>query len=386
MPKKVVTLCSVLAQGGIAHYSYGLANALQDSGQPTTMLMYRFPEYDLDGFPHSCRVVKKLSLRISRRTAITSPVRNLEVMLRTTFRSDVVHFQWSLGERTDRLHWPILRRLGKRIVYTAHDVLPHESDIMSLDHCRWVYHSADALFVHGEALKELMIERFHVNPASIHVVPLGNFNFVADTPGPWNRDSARKSFGFDEDDRVVVFFGLIRAYKGIDDLLEACRLVRDQGLGRGQRLRLVIAGRVFKNHWEEGGYEALIRDKGLSDVVSLHFGHIEMRDIARFFHAADVVAVPYKRGSQSAVLRLAHSFRKAAVATAVGSLAELPRNELSRFVPPENPGAFAEATRELLLDRDAAAAIGLRAREYSDTELSWDRIARTTRSVYASIV
>lgn len=380
-----VTVCSALAQGGIAHYSYGLACALQAAGVKTTQLMYEFPEYDLDAFPHPHQLVKKLQLAINLRTKLTSPIRNLRVMLETAWDSDVVHFQWSLGERTDRLHLPILRRLGKRIVYTAHDVLPHEPEIMSLEHCRWLYHQADGLFVHGESLKQLLTDRFEVSPAAVHVIPHGNYNFISDTPGPWQREKARQSFGFEERDCVVLFFGLIRAYKGIDTLIEACRIVRDRGLAQGQRLKLLIAGRVFRDHWREGRYEQLIADAGLADTVQSCLEHVSMRDIARFFNAADVVAVPYKRGSQSGVLRLAYSFGKPAVATRVGSLSELPRADLTRFVPPDDPAAFAEATRELLLDPSAARALGLRAREYADTALSWDRIAATTRAVYESL-
>jgi glycosyltransferase involved in cell wall biosynthesis len=380
-----VTLCSALAQGGIPQYSYGLACALQAAGVDVTQLMYEFPEYDLEAFPHPHRLVKRLQLAISRRTQLTSPVRNLRVMLQTTWPSDVVHFQWSLGARTDRLHIPILRKLGKRFVYTAHDVLPHDAKIMSLEHAHWLYHQAEALFVHGESLKQLLTDRFDVDPALVHVIPHGNYNFISDVPGPWERRRARESFGLQEDDSVVLFFGLIRDYKGIDTLLEACRIVREQGLRPGQRLKLLIAGRVYWDHWNEGGYDRLIEDAGLKDTVQLHLEHIAMPDIARFFNAADVVAVPYKRGSQSGVLRLAYSFGKPAVATRVGSLSELPAADLTRFVPPEDPRAFADALRELLMDPVAARDLGRRARTYADTELSWDRIAATTRAVYASL-
>jgi len=380
-----VTLCSALAQGGIGQYSYGLACALKAAGVDVTQLVYEYPEYDLEAFPHPYRLVKKLQLAISRRTQLTSPVRNLRVMLQEAWPSDLVHFQWSLGARTDKLQIPILRRLGKPIVYTAHDVLPHDSKVMSLEHCRWLYHQAQALFVHGESLKQLLTDRFDVNPALVHVIPHGNYNFISDVPGPWQREPARASFGLQEDDCVVLFFGLIRDYKGIDTLIEACRIVRDRGLRPGQRLKLLLAGRVYRDHWSEGGYAKLIADAGLSESVQLHLEHISMQDIARFFNAADVVAVPYKRGSQSGVLRLAYSFGKPAVATSVGSLSELPAADLTRFVPPENPAAFADELRELLLDPAAARDLGRRARHYADTELSWDRIAATTRAVYASL-
>jgi hypothetical protein len=81
-----VTLCSTLAQGGIAHYSHGLAGALQAMGIDTTVLMYSTPDFDLEAFPRHHQIVKTLELSISRRTAVTSPFRNLYEMLKTTRR------------------------------------------------------------------------------------------------------------------------------------------------------------------------------------------------------------------------------------------------------------------------------------------------------------
>ncbi|MEJ0099035.1 MAG: glycosyltransferase family 4 protein [Pseudomonadota bacterium] len=381
-----VTLCSALVEGGIAHYSYCLANALQAAGVNTTQLMFGWPEYELRDYPHRQRVVTDLRVANSRLTRLTSPLRNLQVMLRTAARSQIVHLQWSLGARTDRLHLPVLRALGKSLVYTAHDVLPHESDIMSEQHARWLYHSAGALFVHGENLKALLVGHFGVDPARVHVIPHGNYNFIPDTPGPWTRASARASLGLNEDDRAVLFFGLIRHYKGLDTLIEACRMLKDEpGAGDGQKLKLIIAGRDFRDHWREGGYEAAIRDGGLEGMVEIHKRHIGMDEIARFFRAADVLAVPYRRGSQSGVLRLAYSFGLPAVATSVGSLAEMSGDNVTSFVAPEDPAALASALGKLLANPELAREIGARARRYADNELDWDRIAQTTRSVYEGL-
>src|SRR6185295_5022570 len=115
--------------------------------------------------------------------------------------------------------------------------------------------------------------------------------------------------------------------------------------------------RSFKNHWQEAGYEAQIREAKLDAAVSLHLAHIPMLEVARFFRAADVVAVPYRRGSQSGVLQLTYSFGKAAVATRVGSLAEGPTGQLTRFVEPSNAGELADALFELLADEAAATAL-----------------------------
>jgi glycosyltransferase involved in cell wall biosynthesis len=382
-----VTLCVGLAQGGIAHYSYSLASALQASGARTTALMYGHPEYDLKDFPHSYEVRRSLALSISRVSRVTSPLQNVAALARAARTADVVHFQWSLGARNDRMEWPLLRRLMRKpIVYTAHDVLPHEAAIMGESHARWIYHQADALIVHGEQLKQLMVERFDVASSKVHVIPLGNFIFMADTPGEWSQAAARASLDFGPRDRVVLFFGLIREYKGLDVLVEACRIVQARGLPAGEKLRLIIAGRDFRDHWREGRYESLIRDAGLSDSVSLHLRHIEMTEVARFFRASDVVAVPYRRGSQSGVLQLAYAFGKAAVATRVGSLSEVPSDGVTSFVEPGNAEALADELHRLLSNEDARERMGAAGRVYAERTLSWETIVEKTRRVYDSVL
>jgi glycosyltransferase involved in cell wall biosynthesis len=184
----------------------------------------------------------------------------------------------------------------------------------------------------------------------------------------------------------VLFFGLIREYKGLDTLIQACRLVNERGLPGGQRLKVLIAGRLFSNHWNEGRYDAAIRDSGIEDHIRLHLRHVEMAEIARFFRAADVLAVPYKRGSQSGVLRLAYSFALATVATNVGSLSEVSGRDVSRFVAPDDPAAFADELWDLLANPDRAQALGGRGRKYADEVLGWDHIAHATRTVYEELL
>jgi glycosyltransferase involved in cell wall biosynthesis len=112
-----------------------------------------------------------------------------------------------------------------------------------------------------------------------------------------------------------------------------------------------------------------------------------MLEIARFFHASDVLAVPYKRGSQSGVLQLAYAFGKASVATRVGSLPEVVvQDQTAALVPPSDAPALANALRELLMDPDAASRLGESARKYADEVLGWGPIARDTSALYSKLV
>jgi glycosyltransferase involved in cell wall biosynthesis len=380
-----VTLVS-LSSGGIAHYSYALASALQPAGTRSTVLTFDYPRYDLSDYPHSHRVLTSLTTGRTWPQRITNPLRNLAALLMATRGSSIVHYQWPLGPKSDRLHWSALRRQKKKIVYTAHDVLPHEPDKKSLDHCRWMYQSADAIIVHGERLKNVLADRFSVHGARVHVIPHGNYNFVADTPGRWDRASARASFQFGDDDQVVLFFGMIRPYKGLDDLIEAFRIVQEREAAGKRRLRLLVAGTDVSGYWGRGGYEEQIARAKLGDHVRVHLGYSALTDVPRFFLASDVVAVPYKRGSQSGVLQLAYSFAKPAIATRVGSLDEVvDSNKTARLVAPENPEEFAAALSEILGDPERGHQLGAQGRIYAETELGWGAIADRTRQLYTSM-
>ena len=372
-----------LANGGISHYTYCLADALTCHGVQANVLMYDYPAYELETLPHRHRVMPTIRMSHTKLARVADPLRNLKTLTAAARRSDVVHYQWAAGPRTDPWQWRTVKRLGKPVIYTAHDVKPHEGDIMSRDHSLWVYRNADALIVHGQRLRDTLLEMADVSPEKVHIVPHGNYNFVADLYQKWGRANARASFEFCEDDHVVLFFGMIRPYKGLDTLIDACGIVKKEHPSHGKRLRLLIAGKPLKNYWEDGGYPQLIVDAGLSQQTRCIVEHIPMEDIGRYFHAADVVAIPYKSGSQSGVLQLAYAFGKPSVVTNVGSFAEVLQDGVTgALVPPDDPAAFAGALAQLSTAPGLAARIGQQGRYYAETALSWDRIAAQTRAIY----
>ena len=199
----------------------------------------------------------------------------------------------------------------------------------------------------------------------------------------WDRGRARASFGYGPDEKVVLFFGLIRPYKGLGDLIAACRLLTQEH--PDVPLRLLIAGRTLDTYWEDGGYARQIAEAGLAEQTTCVIEHIPMEDIGRYFRAADMVAIPYKSGSQSGILQLAYAYAKPVVVTDVGSIAEVVEPGLTGLVvPPSDAAAFAAALAQLLADPEQAQRVGCQGRAYAETVLSWDPIAAQTRQLYAA--
>lgn len=248
----------------------------------------------------------------------------------------------------------------------------------------WMCRNADAVIVHGRRLQEQLLELSGVAPEKVHVIPHGNFNPIADFFKKWTRPAARASFDLSDDEQVILFFGYVRPYKGLDILIDACAQVRRRR--PSQRLRLLIAGRTLKNFWDTGSYGSQIEAAGLKELTTYEIRYIAMEDVARYFLAADIIAMPYKSGSQSGILQMAYSYSKPVIVTDVGSIGEVVRDEQTGLiVPPNDPSAFAEALSRLLDDPAHAVCMGRQGRLYSETALSWERIAAQTEDVYEAV-
>jgi glycosyltransferase involved in cell wall biosynthesis len=135
----------------------------------------------------------------------------------------------------------------------------------------------------------------------------------------------------------VLFFGFVRAYKGLHVLLEAL----PRALDSVPDLQLLIAGEPYD---DPDRYRSIIDRYGLGDHVHWHDRYIPSDDVPRFFGAADLVAQPYVSATQSGVAQIAFHFEVPMVVTDVGGLAEVvPHEEAGFVVPPEDPAALADA-------------------------------------------
>lgn len=382
---KIMFVCS-LVNGGICHYTYSLADSLSHSGNDVSVLMANAPAYELASLPHRHRPLPLLRSSMTKWERLINPVLNQRTLLAQANGVDIVHYQWTNGPRNDPLQWNALLRAGKRIVYTAHNVVPHESDPQAERHAHWLYARANAIIVHGQTLQHQLLRFAPDTKSKVHVIPLGNYNFLHDLYPLWDRAKARESLGWGEEERVVLFFGLIRPYKGLDTLIDACGILKAKDPSTGKKLRLLIAGANIQNFWERERYAELLDRAKLTAQTHVTLQHITMEEIGRYFHAADIVAMPYKSGSQSAVLTTAYAFSKPVVVTDVGSIPEVVEaGKTGIIVPPDEPEAFAAALERLICTPEIAEAMGQQGRQYAESALNWNTIAAQTERLYASL-
>jgi glycosyltransferase involved in cell wall biosynthesis len=275
-------------------------------------------------------------------------------------QADVVHFQWLALPALDAHLLP----RGRPLVITAHDVLPRERVAGSHAAQRRLLNRFDAVIVHSRAGRDRLIEEAGVDPARVHVIAHGAFAHLAALPeGPLPPELPAST------KPVVLYFGLIRPYKGLDVLLEAWRGIEDAELWVVGRPRFDIAALRADAppnvHWVE---------RYVSDL-----------ELAACFRRADLVVLPYREIEQSGVLATALAFAKPLLVSDVGGFREVAQADAARLVPPGDPHALQGALRDLLTNPAAREGLSDAAAAFATTTAAWENVAAQTSALYASL-
>jgi len=337
-------------------YDHALASALAELGHSVTLLTSRFPHGEApepEGYGRE-ELFAPISTRLFRRSRLRLPAKGLEYgpsvarLVRRVERidPDVVHVQWLPRPELD-LRW--LRRLAveRPVVLTAHDVLPRRARAQRV----WpdVLETAERVVVHSRRAVEQLAE-----------VGLGRER-IAQIPHPvFEGEPLPPAEG-----RTLLFFGLIRDYKGLDVLLRALAEIPDA--------RLIVAGDPL-DPVPEGG----------DGRIEWRLRFIEASELADLMAAAAAVVLPYRRLDSSGVLATAIGYRRPVVVTDVGSLGEIVREfGAGEVVPVDDARALAEACTRLL-EPDALAAASKGA-ERAARELTWERAAAEHDRLYRAV-
>ncbi len=353
-------------------YDHALANALVRAGDRVTLVTSEFPygripEPEGYAIEHGFyrRAVGPAGSRVRRVAKLAQHVPDMRRLRRTARDADVVHFQWLAVQPLD-VH---LLPKDRPVVLTAHDVLPREARAGQRDAQRRLYERVDAVVVHSIHGRDRLVDDLGVDPASVHVIPHGAFRHLTTlTPAELAPALAHTKRP------VVLFFGLLRPYKGVDVLLQAWDRLGEEG--RAAELWVVGLPKMDTTALRAAA-PAGVRfvDRFVTD-----------EEAAAYFGRADVVVLPYREIDQSGVLFTALAFGRPLVLTAVGGFPEIAREGAAELVPPGDPDALADALGTLLRDHGRRRALADRATELATGPYSWDAIAQAHQRVYASLL
>jgi glycosyltransferase involved in cell wall biosynthesis len=364
----------------LSPYCLGLANALAEVLKVEFISFNKiypgllYPGRDLEE-DHTFPDANQPNLRVRRRLDWYNPLGWITEGLAA--KGSLLHAQWwSLPL------WPIyvfvclgFKARKKPIVFTVHNVRPHEDSRVYRSLCRMLFKLGNHFIVHSAENKDTLREIYKIPDTRVTQIAHGPLDFPS---AVFSREGARQELGFSNEHRVVLLFGAIRPYKGVDVALRAFADLRE----KMPEVRLLIAGKPWEN-WES--YEALIRKLGIGSLVSTDLRYIPAGEVARFFLASDLVILPYRRfDAQSGVGAAALAFQKPLIVTDVGGLPDLVEDR-GCIVPSGDWKALAEKMEQCLHDPERLSKMARQSVRLCKAS-SWAEVARKTLSVYEAVL
>jgi len=227
-------------------------------------------------------------------------------------------------------------------IAVVHNIIPHESRIGDTLLSSYFAKSCDAFVALTDSVHEDLKEFVGRKPSTVSPHPIYDHFGPVIAPA-----AARNHLSLDENGEYLLFFGLVRDYKGLDLLLYAMADERIRAWGT----KLIVAGEFYSDRPET---DALIKELGLQDVVELHDHFIPDDRVADYFNAADLLVQPYRQATQSGVTPVAYHFELPMVVTDVGGLAAMCPDGVVGYVVDAHPGGIADGIVRFLADTDRA--------------------------------
>jgi glycosyltransferase involved in cell wall biosynthesis len=330
-------------RGGIAHYNALLAASLGAAHTVDTVTFKR--QYPAFLFPGKTQQESGETVTAVPAPALVDSINPLNWvrvgrMIRDR-RPDVLIFKYWLpffGPCFGTIARIVRSNKHTRILCICDNVLPHERRPLDISFTRYAFGAVDAFIVQSSAVERDLQQL--LPRARYRHVPHPVYNIFGTAVG---KAEARTRLGI-TDERVMLFFGYVRRYKGLHILLQAMPLL----LAR-LPVRLLVVGEFYD---DEHSYREQVRTSGLEHAVTIHAEYVPNAQVGEFFSAADVVVLPYVSATQSGIAQIAYNFDRPVIATNVGGLAEVVIDGQTGYVvPPGDPASLAAAIERFYTGR-----------------------------------
>lgn len=327
-----------LRGGGMATFNERMAQAFQEEGDEVEIVTFslQYPSFLFPGKSQFTDEPAPSGLTIKILINSINPISWIKTgnYIRRK-KPDLVLFRYWLpfmGPCLGTIARIIKRNRHSKVLAITDNVVPHEKRPGDVPLTKYFLSGCHGFITMSQSVLE-DLKRFEPDKSAICLPHPLYDNFGE----PETKEDACKELGLDPKYRYILFFGFIRAYKGLDLLLKA---MADERLKQQSDIKLIVAGEFYDS---SAPYQEIIRQFSLEGRLILHTEFIPNTEVRHYFCASDMVVQPYKHATQSGVTQVAYHFNKPMVVTNVGGLAELvPNGEVGYVVEPE-PDAIAGA-------------------------------------------
>lgn len=227
-------------------------------------------------------------------------------------KNKIYHIQWLRMNIFEGIIVNLLLKCsGRKIIYTAHNVLPHEKEtVINKIVFYLIYRIVNIIIVHSESIKNRIVNEFKLSESKVKIVNHGVYNIKKDAQ--ITKLTARETLGLLDDDKVILFFGNISKYKGIDILLNAFCVGENHIISN----KLIIAGKIDPKF--EKIFKSFYSNIRKNNIISF-FDYVSDEQMEMIFKSTDVTILPYIEGSQSGVLFMSYAYGRPVIASDIGS-------------------------------------------------------------------
>ncbi|NOX48738.1 MAG: glycosyltransferase [Chlorobi bacterium] len=354
-------------RGGIAHFNYTLAKYLSERHEvkginfttqyPNVLFpgKTQFEESTTDSEINQKRLLSSVNPLSWFKTA--SEIVNLNPDL-IIFKYWMPFFAPAFGTV---VKW-VKRKTDVKILVICDNVIPHENRPFDNKLTRYFFNHVDHFIVMSEVVKKDLLSLYP--RAHYSYAPHPVYNIFGDSI---DTNKAREILGI-KSEKVILYFGLIRKYKGLDLLIKAASVLRN----KLENFTILIAGECYE---DPGKYQALVKENELETVVDLKLQFIPDKEVAVYFSAADIVVLPYRSATQSGIVQIAYHFDRPVIVTNVGGLPEIvPQGDVGYVVEVNDPEAIADALTDFYRNNRYHQMVE-KVREYKK-RFSWEEFVK----------
>ncbi|MDE3056983.1 MAG: glycosyltransferase [Bacteroidota bacterium] len=361
-------------RGGIAHYNALLFSHLKERHDVSLISFKRqYPKIFFPGKTQEEKGDPGIPVKSEALMDSVNPLNWIRVGLKLRkSNADVVIFKYwlpffgpCLGTICALIKW----RTTARVMAICDNVIPHEHRPGDAALTKFAFHFVDAFIVQSDTVEKDLLSlieqpRYKKVPHPVYEI------FGKNIP----KEEARRRLNI-SDENVILFFGYIRAYKGLHVLIDAMKIVK-----KSLRAKLLVVGEFYD---DEEHYRWHISDAQVRDTVDVVSDYVPNEKVGEYFSAADVVILPYLSATQSGIAQIAYNFGKPVIATNVGGLAEVVADGVSGIViPPNDPLLLAKAIWKFYGENlEAKLSSGAAAEK---KKYSWDAMVKAIEQLTAN--